>query len=85
MISVILNLDENNASSAVFAWNQKIAESSEEYEILSLEELVRCRWCKHYKPYQGKGMYCTKVVGAEYPRKEDDFCSDGERKDDATD
>ena len=80
MISVILNLDDSNASSAVFALDQEIAESSEEYEIISVEELVRCRWCKHYKNYQSKGMYCTRVIGSEFPREIDDYCSRGERK-----
>ena len=43
-------------------------------------ELVRCQDCKHYAAYQGKGMFCTKTVGAEYPRKPEAFCSDGERR-----
>jgi len=43
-------------------------------------ELVRCKDCKHYNAYQGKGMFCTKTVGAEYPREPEEYCSDGERK-----
>lgn len=41
-----------------------------------LVEVIRCKDCKYYNSYQGKGMFCTRVVGAEYPRKEEDFCSD---------
>lgn len=48
------------------------------YDIVG--ELVRCKDCKHYTAYQGKGMFCTKTVGAEYPKMPEEYCSDGERR-----
>ena len=41
------------------------------------EDLIRCKDCVFFNQYQGKGMFCTRVVGAEYPRKSEDYCSDG--------
>ena len=40
-----------------------------------IEPVTQCKDCKYFNTYQGKGMFCTRVVGAEYPRKEEDFCS----------
>ena len=51
------------------------------------EELVRCRECKYWKTYQGiKGVkFCTYVVGAEFVREPEDYCSRGDRKADDVD
>lgn len=46
-------------------------------------EVVRCRDCVHFQPYDGeehKGD-CAELVGLESCVYEDDFCSYGERKD----
>lgn len=46
-------------------------------------EVVRCKDCKHFCPYEGeehKGD-CAELVGLESCVYEDDFCSYGERKD----
>ena len=46
-------------------------------------EVVRCKNCKHFCPYEGeehKGD-CAELVGLESCVYEDDFCSYGERKD----
>jgi hypothetical protein len=45
-------------------------------------EVVRCRHCKHFCPYEGeehKGD-CAELVGLESCVYEDDYCSYGERK-----
>lgn len=45
-------------------------------------EVVRCKDCKHYEPYEGeehKGD-CAELVGLESCIYKDDFCSYGERK-----
>jgi hypothetical protein len=51
-------------------------------------EVVRCKDCKHFCPYEGeehKGD-CDELVGLESCVYEDDFCSYGERRaDNATD
>lgn len=54
-----------------------------------LEELIRCKDCKWYKKLDGLRdvcdlTFCTYVYGAEFVRKEWEYCSRGERKDDAT-
>lgn len=46
-------------------------------------EVVRCKNCKHFCPYEGekhKGD-CAELVGLESCVYEDDFCSYGETKD----
>ncbi len=46
-------------------------------------EVVRCKKCKHFCPYEGeehKGD-CAELVGLESCVYEEDFCSYGERKD----
>lgn len=47
-------------------------------------ELVRCKECKWWKSIEGVKplKFCTYVYGAEFARKEWDYCSRGERKDD---
>ena len=43
-------------------------------------EIIRCRDCKHYDPYDsGKAFYCFKGIDGCYP---DDFCSHAERRTD---
>jgi len=43
--------------------------------------VVRCENCKWYKPIVGSDlMFCTYVIGAEFVRQPDDFCSRGEQK-----
>lgn len=45
-------------------------------------EIVRCKDCKHFCPYEGeehKGD-CDELVGLESCVYEDDFCSYGERR-----
>ena len=46
-------------------------------------EIVRCKDCKHYKKLKDvDGLkFCTYVIGAEFVREFDDYCSRGERKD----
>lgn len=47
-------------------------------------EVVKCKDCKHYRPYEGeehKGD-CIELVGLESCVYQDDFCSYGERRDD---
>ena len=56
-----------------------IVDMVDEQPTIDAVPVIRCKHCKHYKQYQSRGMYCTRVIGAEYPRKEDDYCSDGER------
>jgi hypothetical protein len=53
-------------------------------EVLSADvvEVVRCKNCKHFCPYEGeehKGD-CAELVGLESCVYEDDFCSYGERR-----
>ena len=48
------------------------------------EEIVRCRDCVHYKPYQtnkhGIMNRCHDEHGHTHKRDESDFCSRGERR-----
>ena len=51
---------------------------------VEIVEVVRCKDCKHYRPYEGeehKGD-CIELVGLESCVYQDDFCSYGERRDD---
>ena len=45
--------------------------------------VVRCKDCKYWKHlHDVEGlMFCQYVIGAEFVRNEDDYCSRGERKD----
>ena len=48
--------------------------------------VVRCKDCKYWKTGEGvnrskKVMYCTYPIGHRYARRDEDFCSRGERKD----
>ena len=45
-------------------------------------EVVRCRWCKYCDP---ENYHCDHPMGTAAPlkRKPDDFCSYGERKENA--
>lgn len=55
----------------------------EESPAADVVEVVRCKNCKHFCPYEGeehKGD-CAELVGLESCVYEDDFCSYGERKD----
>lgn len=45
--------------------------------LRDVEPVVRCRDCKHHH-YQNGIPYCDKYY---WGWKDDDFCSDGERKD----
>lgn len=49
------------------------------------ETVVRCRDCKHYKPYRthSHGMMnrCQLSMAYDLKRDADDFCSRGERRD----
>ena len=43
-------------------------------------DIIRCRDCKHYDPYDsGKAFYCFEGIDECYP---DDFCSHAERRTD---
>ena len=44
--------------------------------------VVRCEDCKWWRKIDGGGdlKFCTYVIGADFVRKEDDYCSRGERK-----
>ena len=61
-----------------------IVDMVDEQPTIKAIPVVRCRECKYWKTYQGiKGMkFCTYVVGAEFVREPEDYCSRGERKDD---
>lgn len=93
IFSVILNL-EDTASSAYAVVADSIAdgvnvlENVQEYDILSVDPLVRCRECKWHKTEDGWGdtlKFCTYIGGTAFVRKDDDFCSRGEREEDAVD
>lgn len=48
--------------------------------------VVRCKDCKYWKTGEGvnrskKVMFCTYQIGHHYARRDEDFCSRGERKD----
>lgn len=45
-------------------------------------EVMRCKDCKYYKKLKDvDGLkFCTCVIGAEFAREFDDYCSRGERK-----
>lgn len=47
-----------------------------------LEYVVRCKDCKYYKKLKDvDGLkFCSYVIGAEFVREFDDYCSRGERK-----
>ena len=47
IFSVILNLEDTASSAYAVASGEEILENVQEYEILSVEPLVRCRECKH--------------------------------------
>lgn len=52
------------------------------YPVADVVEVVRCKDCKHFCPYEGeehKGD-CEELVGLESCVYEDDFCSYGERR-----
>lgn len=57
-------------------WANKLGEK--------LTEIVRCRDCKHYKPYRtnhyGMMNRCHDEHGHTHKRDESDFCSRGERR-----
>lgn len=49
--------------------------------------VVRCKDCKYWKTGEGvnrskKVKFCTYNIGHYYARRDEDFCSRGERKDD---
>ena len=46
-----------------------------------MEEVVRCKDCKHYKEFEGE-MECW-ARPMMFPREPNDFCSMGERREDA--
>ena len=51
--------------------------------IKLLDQIVLCKDYKHYGTHKWSGgefKACTKILGAEPPRKPDDFCSNGERR-----
>lgn len=88
IFSVILNL-EDTASSAYavvadsFADGEEILENVQEYEILSVEPLVRCRECKHSRTDDVFGGRWCQLPGSIKRVRDEFFCADGERKDDA--
>ena len=48
--------------------------------------VVRCKDCKYWKTGEGvnrskKVKFCTYPIGRRYARRDEDFCSRGERKD----
>ena len=54
------------------------------YEAYKWREIVRCRDCKHYKPYRthqhGMMNRCHDEHGHTHKRDGSDFCSRGERR-----
>ena len=57
----------------------------ESYQIFKYEEVVRCKYCKHYVQFlrDKKECRCTIFSGCydrPYPTEPDDFCSYGERR-----
>lgn len=62
---------------------RKALRCMEETPTVEAVQVVRCKDCKHFSPYEGeehKGD-CMELVGLESCVYEDDFCSYGERKD----
>ena len=60
-----------------------LREVREDTPAADVVEVVRCKNCKYFCPYEGeehKGD-CAELVGLESCVYEDDFCSYGERKD----
>ena len=57
IFSVILNLEDTASSAYAVADGEEILENVQEYEILSVDPLVRCRECKHrpVKSHDKKG------------------------------
>ena len=56
---------------------------SKQEAIKLLDQIVLCKDCKHYGTHKWSGgefKACTKILGAEPPKKPDDFCSNGERR-----
>lgn len=47
IFSVILNLEDTASSAYAVADGEETLENVQEYEILSVDPLVRCRECKH--------------------------------------
>lgn len=52
--------------------------------------VVRCKDCKYWKTVEGFNLskrirFCTYHIGNQYARHDEDFCSRGERDDDAND
>lgn len=59
---------------------QDILDDIEEAETIDAVPVVRCKDCKHRDP---ENHHCDYPAGTTiyFPRKDDDFCSYGERKD----
>ena len=56
---------------------------SKQEAIKLIEQIVRCKDCKHYGTHKWSGgefKACTNILGAEPPRKPEDYCSKGERR-----
>lgn len=47
IFSVILNLEDTASSAYAVTSEEEVLENVQEYEILSVDPLVRCRECKH--------------------------------------
>lgn len=76
------NPDVFNDIAYAEGWNAVIG-LIENAPAADVVEIVRCKNCKHFCPYEGeehKGD-CAELVGLESCVYEDDYCSYGERKD----
>lgn len=60
----------------------KAIEDAAVYESVDAVEVVRCKDCIHYEYGKGYAPWCNHMCGLD-EMGEDDFCSYGERKDNA--
>jgi hypothetical protein len=71
-----------NGVSAELRGAHKIVDCIRSAPACDVVEVVRCKDCKHFCPYEGeehKGD-CAELVGLESCVYEDDYCSYGERR-----
>ena len=85
MADVVIIYDKSNELTQVSAIREYIERQRaflDKFPTIDAVPVVRCRECKHCDP---ENYHCDHPMGTAAPlrRKPDDFCSYGERKDDA--
>ena len=85
MADVVIIYDKSNELTQVSAIREYIERQRaflDKFPTIDAVPVVRCRECKHCDP---ENYHCDHPMstGAPLSRKPDDFCSYGERKDDA--